>query len=121
MCVCVCVCVLCSDDSVLDLGCDALVFTWTRFIDANHMKFLCLESCLRYCPTVTGCSWGGRAWPMLSLGEEGERGDTKVTLGVTHVGCKSNLSLLIICTADKCIPYREMLHLRGPLNDGARK
>lgn len=31
-------------------------------MDTNHIKFLCLESCLRYCPMVTGFSgWAGRA------------------------------------------------------------
>lgn len=37
-------------------------------MDTNHMKFLCLESCLRYCPMVTGFSgWVSGAWPTLSL------------------------------------------------------
>lgn len=40
----------------------AICFTWTRFIDANHIKFLCLESCLRYCAIVTGVAeWAGEA------------------------------------------------------------
>lgn len=47
--------------------------TWTRFIETNHMKFLCLDSCLRYKLIVTGfSSWFSGMWPTLGLEQNKE-------------------------------------------------
>lgn len=44
------------------------------------MKFLCVESCLRYCPIVTGFSgWVSGAWPTLSLGQSKRKGQRSET------------------------------------------
>lgn len=53
-------------------------FTCTRFIETNHMKFLCRDNCFRYSPRVTGFSGEVKgAGPTLSLKQhqkEQERG-----------------------------------------------
>lgn len=78
--------------------------TCTRFIEANHMKFLWCDNCFRYSPRVTGFSEEVKgAWPTLSLDKQRRTGNSKETSiwGKTNLtDKKSNVHIgLTMCDA----------------------